>query len=335
MVRLLTDADIAGCVGIPDAIEALEAAFRQRAAGLVVEGRLELPLPNGWMRLVACALIADNVLGYKEFHLIRLPGAEEPLAGVRYTISLSSYSTGELLAVMDGGYLTAIRTAAAAAVAARRMVAQGWSEAGVIGSGWEARAQLEALSLVSGIEHVRVFSRSEERRASFAAEMTERLGVEVLPVDHPEDAIPERGTLVVATNTAGAGPALLGRWLHEGLHVSSIGSTSPRQREIDPDVWRRADRIVLDSRRVLEDSGDAIAAWQEGAIEESKVAELDEIVGGTRAGRTDPSELTLYKSVGMGMQDVAVAAQVLQRARKLGVGAEVPDYQTPKLVEPN
>jgi ornithine cyclodeaminase/alanine dehydrogenase-like protein (mu-crystallin family) len=335
MVRMLNDANVRRCVGIPDAIEALEEAYRERARGQVAEARLDVPLPNGWMRVMPCALVSSDVLGYKEFHLTRLPDAAQPSAAVRYTLSLFSYSTGELRGVVDAAYLTAIRTAAAAAVAARHMAPEGTSEVGVIGSGAEARAQVEAIAAVLPVGRASVYSRSGERRAAFARDLSEQLGIEVRPVPHPVEAIPETGTLVVATNTAGVGPALLGEWLHAGLHVSSIGSTSPRQREIDPEVWRRADRIVLDSRRVLEESGDALTALQEGAIDEARVTELHEVVAGNRPGRASPEELTLYKSIGMGMQDVAVADRALQRALALGVGTEVPDHQAVKLVEPN
>jgi alanine dehydrogenase len=335
VVRVLTDAGVRRCLSIEDAIGALEAAFLDRSRGDVVEGRLDLALPNGWMRFMPCALTGRGIAGYKEFHLIRLEDAPGPTAAVRYTLNLFSLTTGELLAMMDAAFLTAIRTAASAAVAARHMAPEGTGRVGVIGSGWEARTQLEALSRVLPITAVKVFSRSDERRARFAVEMGERLGIDVQPVERPEETVPAGGTLVVATNTGGVGPALLGEWLRPGVHVSSIGSTSPRQREIDPDVWRRADRIVLDSRRVLEDSGDAIAARAEGALDEERILELHDVVAGTRPGRSSREELTLYKSIGMAMQDVAVAARALERAEELGAGTEAADHQSVKLVEPN
>jgi ornithine cyclodeaminase/alanine dehydrogenase len=335
MVLLLTDSDVRRSIDVAEAIDSLEAAFMQRADGKTVEGKVDMLLANGWMRLMSCSLQDDDILGYKEFHLTRLPADSEPAAAVRYTVNLFRHSTGELLAVLDGGYLTAIRTGAAAAIAAKSMAPRDRGEVGVIGSGFEARMQLEALAGSLPVTRVRVYSRSAERRRSFAEEAGAALGLPVDPVDRAQEAIPQAGTLIVATNTAGTGPALLGAWLHPGLHVSSIGSTTPQQREIDPEVWRRADRIVLDSHRVLDESGDALAALAAGAIDRARMTELQEVVAGRAPGRENEGEITLYKSIGMGLQDVAVATRAYERARSLGVGAEIPDHQTAKLVEPN
>ncbi len=170
-----------------------------------------------------------------------------------------------------------------------------------------------------------------ERRERFAREQAARHRSQVAAVGRPPDAIDSAAVLVVATNTGGAGPALLGEWLPAGgLHVSSIGSTLPTQRELDPAVWAWADRIVLDTRRALDESGDGIAARQAGTLDEGKVAELHEVIAGTAPGRRHPDERTLYKSVGSGLQDLAVAWRAYELAVARGIGRRADDHLSVK-----
>jgi ornithine cyclodeaminase/alanine dehydrogenase-like protein (mu-crystallin family) len=153
--------------------------------------------------------------------------------------------------------------------------------------------------------------------------------IELEAVATARHAIDEAEILLCATGGA-TELALQGAWLHAGLHINSIGSTAPEQREIAPDVWRVAHRIALDTRRLLHESGDAIAATAESAIDESKIVELNQIVAGLVPGRTDAQQVTLYKSVGTGLQDVAAAYWIYQAAKALGLGSEVPDFVTPR-----
>jgi ornithine cyclodeaminase/alanine dehydrogenase len=321
-----------------DAIDAIEEACGQQANGQAIfAGRINLPLPNGWIRLMPAALLGSGVLGYKEFHLTRTDSAAAASADVRYTFALIDYRTGQLLALMDASHLTAMRTGAAAGVAVKYLARAEASSVGILGSGGEARTEFEAIAAVRSLREARVFSRSVERREEFAREMSERFGVAVTAVGRPEEVTEGVDILVAATNTAGRGPALLGEWLRgaTGLHINSIGSTLPTQREIDPDVWSVAHRVVLDTRKLLEESGDAIAARQAGSLDETKVVELHDVVAGRAAGRTHAAETTLYKSVGTGIQDVAVAYRVFQQARAKGLGHEVADFQSARHVEPN
>jgi ornithine cyclodeaminase/alanine dehydrogenase len=319
-----------------DAIAAIEGAYREQAAGrVIIADRINLPLPNGWIRLMPAVLLDSGVLGYKEFHLTRIPDTESPYAEVRYTFQLFDYATGALLATLDANYLTAVRTGATAGVALKYLAPPDSTDVGLIGSGAEARTELAAVAAVRDVRRVKVYSRDATRREQFAAEMSAVLGLDVRPVASPTDAIADVAVLLVATNTGGTGPALLGKWLRPGLHVNSVGSTLPAQREIDLDVWSAADPVVVDTRRVLDESGDSIAAHQGGVLDESKVVELGDLVAGTAAGRTSPEQITLYKSVGAAIQDVAVASYVYTRARAAGLGREVADYHSVKRVDPN
>ena len=331
MALVLTDADVRQCITMADAIGAVEEACRQQAAGQASYAeRLVYRVPRGWMRLMPAALYESGILGYKEFHLLDPAGTGRETRTVRYAVHLFDYASGALLAMMDANYLTAIRTGAAAGVGLKYLAPPEATTLGIIGSGAEARTEIEAVAAVRPLRRAWVYSRSPERRERFAREMGEQLGVEVTPVDRPEAAIDGVEILVAATATGPDGPALFGRWLRRGLHVNSIGSTLADQREIDPDVWRVADRIVVDTHKVLHESGDGIAAMAERAIDEAKVAELHDVVAGKAPGRTRPDETTLYKSVGTALQDVAVAYRIYQQARARGLGRELEDYQSVK-----
>jgi len=334
MLHLCHD-DIVEVVSMADAIDAIEQASKEQASGDVIVGeRQNLRFPGGWIRLMPAAMAASRVFGYKQFHLATIEGAASPEAHVRYTINLFDMDSGEPLCAMDANHLTALRTGAAAGVATARLASPEAHELALIGSGAEARTQAEAVAAVRSISRARVYGRDRDRRRRFASEMAERLGFEIEPVDGPERAIAGADIVVAATLTDGV-PALLGRWLEVGQHVTSIGSTMPTQREIDAEVWRRATCIVVDTRGLLTESGDGIAAVEAGAIDESGIVELTELVAGQATGRLSPDDITLYKSVGTGMQDLAVAYLAYRRARELGAGREVPDHRSTKSVKPN
>lgn len=334
MPLLLSYEDVRSALSMADAVEAIEAAHREQADGQALASeRVNQKLPNGWVRLMAAGLFSSGVVGYKEFHMTRLPQPAEVPAEVRYGVTLFDYTTGLWLASMDAYYLTAIRTGATAGVAAKYLAPPDASSLGIIGSGSEARMQIEAMAAVRPIKRAKVYSRSAERREAFAREMGDRLGIDLQPVDDPRKTIEDADILAVATNTGPAGPALFGSWLRPGLHVSSIGSTMATQREIDHEVWARADWVVLDTRRLLQESGDALVAKQHGTLDEAKLVELSEVVAGKAPGRSSPEQTTLYKSVGTGIQDVAVAYCAYRRARELGLGQEVQDYLHAKPAE--
>jgi alanine dehydrogenase len=337
---VLTNDDVSRCITMADAVGAIESMCHEQASGgALFADRVNLPLPNGWIRLMPGALIFSGVFGYKEFHLTHVAGSSPPSANVRYAFHLFDYGTGELLAIMDANFMTSIRTGAASGVAMKHLTRPDSTVLGVIGSGSEARSHMQAAASVRDIKRAVVFSRSAQRRERFADDMAKLLAIEVRPTGRIEETVADANILIVATNTAGTGPALLGNHLNsrlnQGLHINSVGSTLPTQRELDPGVWSRADRIVLDSRRILHESGDGIAATQVRAVDESKVSELYEVVSGRSPGRTGPNETTLYKSIGTGLQDVAVACFIYRQALAGGLGQKMDSYQSLKAVEPN
>lgn len=248
--------------------------------------------------------------------------------GVRYLIALYDVAGGELLALVDAAYLTAARTGATTGVATRYLAPEDATSVGVIGSGLEARTNLEAVATVRPLKEARVYSPTESHRARFAEEMTSRLTIAVEPTTCPEAAVEDAHVVIVATNTARARDpiAYRGAWLRPGQHVNSIGSTGGGLREIDPETFRRAEQIVVDSRVQVEDESDDVhAAREAGVYEPERVSVLKDWVSGSRA-REGGSVTTLFKSVGTAVQDLAAAAAVYREAKRCGRGRKIDSF---------
>jgi alanine dehydrogenase len=299
-------------ITMADAIESLRTANGAFAAGEIVESpRVNLMIPTGFLRLMAASWPNQKLVGYKEFH--RCNGL------VRFAYHLYDMESGEPLAIVDANHLTALRTGACGGLAADLLAAQDADVLAVIGTGNEARSQVDAVCAVRGIRRVQAFGRDPERRKAFCAEIEERHDVEAIPMIDGRGALAGAQIIAVATNTGTTGPAFFGEWIGDDpVHINSIGSTIPRQREIDEHVWKHVERIVIDAALLLEESGDALEARRHGTIDESKIALLGDVIAGTSEGRTDPSQRTLYKSVGSALQDLTVAAFVYRQVSSRG-----------------
>lgn len=327
--------NVVAAVRMSDAIDAIALGCKLTGPDAIVVGeRQNLRFPGGWIRLMPAAMPQSGLFGYKEFHLVADRDQDVPRALVRYFIHLFDLADGSPLAVVDANYLTALRTGAAAAVATARMANPESSSLAVIGSGGEARMQVEGALAVLPISSIRVYSRRTEGRERFAGELARDFGVDAEAVGDPKTAIRGAQVVVAATLTDGE-PALFGEWLEPGQHVTSIGSTMPEQREIDPEVWRRATHTILDTRQLLVESGDALHAAGAGAVDESRIGDLADLVMGRVPGRTSQDDITLYKSVGTGMQDLVVAELAYRRAKEMGIGMWQPKPHLLKYIKPN
>jgi len=280
-----------------------------------------------WLRVMPAIVPSANVMGLKVFHGVAGRGA-------RYLVLLYSVGDGSVLAALDACYLTAARTAATSAVAARYVAPPGPVRLGVIGSGLEAETHCQALCAVGEVTEIKVFSPNEARRQSFAGRMRSALGVPVTVCDRAEDAVADVEHAVVATNT---GPSMAvacrADWLRAGQHVTSIGSTNQRLREMDTEIFRRADLIVLDADpdQIAEESGDLIQFHAEGGtLDPARTQTLPGLIGGRGIGRLHSGQLTLYKSVGTALQDIIAANLIYSHARELGLGVDVADLSHEK-----
>lgn len=325
MAPLLEENDVRRLLSMPDAIEALRAAYDAFARGDGIEAprsNLLVP-PDGFLRTMAAAWPSRNVAGYKELHRFNGQGF--------MTYHLFDTGSSEQLAMIAANHLTALRTGACGGLAADLLAAPEAEVLAVIGSGAEARSQIAAVRAVRPIRRIQVFSRTAERRERLCGELED---VEAEAFDSPEEAVSGAQIVVVATHSTG-GLAFAGEWLREpGVHVNSIGSTLPAQREIDPEVFRRCDRIVFDAEIALGESGDAIAASAEGALQPQDVVLLGDVVAGKAIGRERPDQCTLYKSVGSGIQDIALALAVCELAAAEGIEfAQVPEFRSLVVVD--
>jgi alanine dehydrogenase len=319
-VTLIIDDDtVQRAIDMPAAVRELRCAYSSFAAGDIIEAdRINLGLPTGFLRLMAAAWPARGVAGYKEFH--RCNGQ------VRYTYHLIDPESGENLAMIDANHLTALRTGACGGLAADLLSRKDSRVLGVIGAGSEARSQITAIRAVRPIGSVAVFSPRPERRESLAAELRAE-GLDATAVTEPAAAVAGADIVAVATNTGRRGPAFSGSWLtRPGVHVNSVGSTLPSQRELDEHTWSAVDRIVLDSAQLLHESGDAIAADEAGTLDRTRITLLGDVVAGPGTARAD-GERTLYKSAGSALQDLAIAQAVyrLVEGEPLGLTV-VPAY---------
>jgi alanine dehydrogenase len=316
MVRLITHEQVQSLVGMSDAIECMEGAFREEGEGkTALPARINMKAGRGWLRVGPVALEGSGWMGFKAMNLV-------PGAGVRYQVHLYEIASGALVAIMDAQHLTTLRTGATSAVATRRLARPGAAVVALLGSGVEARAQLEAMQADGKVGSARIFSPTPANRERLAAEFRQRHDMKVTTVGSAEEAV--RGADLILAAVKSTTPVLLGRWLSPGTHVNSVGTARRDQREIDPETFERSARIVVDTKEgVFGEAGDAFAARDSLRTEVHELAQL--VIGGA-PGRGGPQEITLFKSVGTGIQDIALAALIYRRAEERSVGIDLGEF---------
>ena len=237
-------------------------------------------------------------------------------------VILFSQETGEPLALMNASEITAIRTAAVSAVATRLLAREDATELGIIGAGVQARTHLVALACVREIKRARVACRNRDHAEQLVREMQEKVSFPIEAVSSNEEAVRDAGVVVTATSSQQ--PVIERNWVSAGTHINAIGTHSPQSREIDTATMAAA-RVFTDRREsLLHEAGDYVLAAQEDAITpEGVVAEIGELVIGTKRGRTSPSEITLFKSLGLAIEDVVCAEYLFRKATAENVGTRV------------
>ncbi len=317
MALLLTEADVKQLLTMPLALVAVEDSFRGLAdSSAIVHPRQRLHVPGkSYLHYMAAADAVGGYMGLKIYS-----SAKE---GLRFLIPLFHIESGDLLAVVEADYLGQIRTGAASGVATRLMSRADSRVVGIIGTGLQARTQLEAISAVRKLTEVRAYGRDPQRREAFAAEMAARLKLPVKAVATAEEAV--GGADIVVTSTTATNPVLEGRWLAPGMHINAIGANFPQKRELDADAVNRCDVIAADSREQSKlEAGDLIQAFGDDAKRWDSVRELADIVGGKLPGRSNAEQVTLFKSNGIAIEDIVVAGRIYELARERKVGREIP-----------
>jgi alanine dehydrogenase len=241
---------------------------------------------------------------------------------VRFVVLLFNANNGELLAIIEADRLGAMRTGGTSAVATNYLARTNAQTVGLIGTGQQAVTQLMGVCTVRPITSVYVYSRRQPERELFCHEMSRLLEIEVTPAADAREVVEDADILITATSARD--PVLHGEWLKPGCHINAIGSNWPQKRELDLSTLQRSSLIVTDSlEQAYTEAGDFIIPINEGLFQWEHVHELYEIVGGAGLQRESPEEITLYKGLGIALEDIVVAAHVYYLAKKQGVGEEL------------
>jgi alanine dehydrogenase len=327
MVIFLSENDVEAAITMSEALTIVEGAFRDYALGeATLLPRISQTLPGtaGMFRILAATLPTQKMFGLKT--LTGFPGRRLEKE-VYFAILLFEMGSGALRAVISANYLTGLRTGAASGVAAKYLARSDANSLGVVGAGVQAWFQVEALCTVRPMNSVKVFSRDRSKAKAFALRVQEKLGVDACAVSSAREAV--RGSALVVTATTASAPVVEGAWLEEGTHVSGIGANTRTKREFDAACFRRA-RVVADSReQVIEECGDLRDALVSKDMTADLVyAELGDLAAGSKKGRSSSEEITVFKSVGVALQDIAVAISLFENATRRGLGTQLDPYTT-------
>jgi ornithine cyclodeaminase/alanine dehydrogenase-like protein (mu-crystallin family) len=312
---LLNEDDIHGLLTMQAVINAVEAGFR----GLALEEAENVPrrrcrTDHVVLHVLVGASKRARYLGYKAYTTSR--------QGARFHVGLFDGHTGALLALIQADYLGQMRTGAASGVATKYLARSDASAIGVYGTGKQALTQVEAICTVRAVKKVTVFSRSAENRRRFAGEVTARCGVEAAPVERAELAARDQDIIITATSASE--PVLRGEWIQDGTHLNIIGSNWLSRSEIDVAAIGRAACVVVDSKEQAKlEAGDLVPAVDAGVLKWPDTFELGQVVVGQVPGRRVPTDVTIFKSVGLGLEDVVTAGLVYEAAKAKGVGREI------------
>lgn len=319
-LRILTEADCRALLGMREAIDIQAEAFALLAAGRAVEGLRAVAKsehPPGVAIFNPCFLRDGRGYGIKvisDFYGNSARGLPR-MSGV---ITLFDGETGVPRTFMEGGYVTDLRTGAGTGLAARHLARPDSKVLAVIGAGRVARNQVEALCAVFSFSEIRISTRTRKRGQAFV----ESLASNAVLVEDPERAVRDADIVVAATTSQT--PVVRGRWLEPGAFVAAVGAYAVEHRELDDDVITRAACHVIDSRAdVLDRAGDFVIPMGKGLLAREQVAEIAEIVSGARPGRRSASDIVVFKSSGVPIQDLVTAQHIERRALQRNVGREV------------
>lgn len=295
-----------------ECMQALEDAFRHEAEGIGDNlVRQTLYWQGGRFRLMAGSAPGFDTAGFKTYG-----------GGVNLMLVFST-SNNSLEAIMESRVLSELRTGAIGGVAAKYMAKDDASTIGIIGSGSQAKAQVEAICAVRPIKHVKVFTRTAENREPFAAELNDAFDLEAVAVTTAEECI--TGSDIIITATGSRNPVFEAEWLTPGAHINAIGGTTPGRREIDEATVGRCDVVVVESvAQAKVECGELMMAEERDTFQWSKAVEMKHLVTGVAGKRPRKESITLFDGLGVAMEDMAAAGVVLKKAKERGLGTELP-----------
>lgn len=324
MTLHINEAEVQQLLTMSMAMDAVEEISRKQAEGRVVlhpRRRFELPAGGGFFHYMAAMDTEAGFIAMKQYTYVK--------GVLRFLVPLYEISTGALLALIEADFMGQQRTGAASGVATKYLARQNARTAAILGTGGQAKTQLEAVAAARKLDSARVYSRDPERRANFCSEMSSRLGIPVRPAASATEAV--RGADIVTAATTSAKPVFDGQDIAEGAHMNAIGANHAHKRELDEIAISRAAVILVDSiEQSKQEAGDLIIPFQRQPKKWDAVRELDQLVSGKVPGRANDKQITLFKSNGIASWDLAVAEKVYALAKQKNLGRELPFFSSGK-----
>jgi len=323
MPLMLTRDDVAKVLTMPDCIDVVEKACAELSDGTaVLPLRIPITPPDGLSLYMPAYLKEQGVLACKVVTVYKNNPDRHGLPVVIGKVLVQDPASGDVDCIMDGGYLTAVRTGAASGVATKYLARPDDGQiVSIFGGGVQAEMQLEAVACVRKLSKAIVYDISEEAAKKFSSKMGRRLDLTVDVAVSPDQALEAD---IICAATSSPTPIFDGSKVKEGTHINGIGSHTPNARELDTEVVRRSTFIADSTDACLAEAGDIMIPIETGELEPSHIkADLGEIVTGRKPGRQDASEITLFKSNGLAIQDVATAKLVYDKALAAGIGQNI------------
>ncbi len=319
MALFIDERCIAGLLTMDDALAAVEEVFREQGRGGVVNvPRVRAPLKGGVLRITA------GILSYRGLYGVKVSSTAVFGRNAGRMFSLYREESGELCAIVQVFGMGALRTGAASGVATKFMANEDARSLGVLGSGRQARTQVEAVCRVRRITQAKVYSPTKENRERFCREIAEAHGFRAVAVDSPEAAVRDSDVIVSATTSET--PVVQGQWLAAGAHVNAIGANYEHRRELDTAAVKAAAFIAVDDpEQARYEATDLMEPVKEGALTWDRVRSLADVVAGSVKARASARDITLFKSLGIAIEDVALAARAYEKALAQKIGIELPD----------
>ena len=323
-MRIISEAQVPSLLPMVECMTVMREALETLARGgaiLPLRPLMRVPQKSGILGMMPAYMDNPDALGVKIITVFNGNHGTE-YDSHQGVVLLFEAEHGSIIAVIDASSVTAIRTAAVSGVATRLLAREDAHDLCILGSGVQARAHLEAMLLARPVARVRVWSRDHEHARTFARTASERHALAVEPIENARDAV--AGADIICTTTSAREPILHGEWIAAGAHVNAVGSSTATARELDTKAVQRA-RLFVDRREsALNEAGDFLIPRGEGAIgDDHIIAELGALLLDGHAGRRSADEVTLFKSLGLAVEDVAAAHHIYSRAMARGIGTDV------------
>jgi ornithine cyclodeaminase/alanine dehydrogenase-like protein (mu-crystallin family) len=314
-ILYLTEAEVARVLTMDLALDTTAAAFRKLALDEATNiPRQRCQTDHVMLHVLPAAARTLGAIGFKAYTTSK--------HGAQFHVTLFDPKQGGMTAIIEADLLGQFRTGAASGIATKKLARPDASTVGLFGTGKQARTQLLAVCKARPIKTVRVYGRDAERRKAFASQLSQETGVDVVPVEKPEEAA--KGLDIVITATGAREPVLLGEWVSAGQHLNLIGSNFQGKTESDVEVFRRATLVTVDSKEQAKlEAGDFMEPIRKGVLQWSDVLDFAPLFVGKYPGRQSPQDVTLFKSLGLGIEDIALAVKVVELAKQQGLGREL------------